>query len=187
MFFHSIYNARSNTGNGPRENPYLEWQISGSTVRYGVSWSYNRQSNDGDGISNSSHSSAWVILPGLSSGDINELTETNEATNASSVYVANRMWIQGVSLSSLFSGSAYLSQSYYRWRDDSSDFDTDAGWLAAENTDIANISKNQTLRLRMKVENPSTEIYDEATRFQLQWAQTTGSCSKLFIMGSIYQ
>ena len=82
-----------------------------------------------------------------------------------------------MSLSSLFSGSAYLSQSYYRWRDDSSDFDTDAGWLAAENTDIANISKNQTIRLRMKVENPSTEIYDEATRFQLQWTQTTGSCS----------
>jgi hypothetical protein len=177
LLFHSIYNARTWTSNASRENPYLKWQIWWVDVNYGVSGSYNRHSNDGDGITNSSSSSAWVILPSLSPGDTIELIQQNEASNGESVYTAWRMWIQWVSLSSLFSGSAYLSQSSYRWRDDSSDFDTDTWWLAGESIDISNISKDDTIRLRMKVENPSINSYDSNTKFELQWAQTAWSCS----------
>lgn len=185
MFLHSVYNSRSDTSNGPRENPYLEWQVSGSTVGYGTSGSYNRSSNDGDGISNSSHSSAWVILPWLISWQRVELTETNQAAAGSSVYMWWGMGIQAVSLSSLFTGQAYLSQPSYRWRDDSQDFGTNSWWLAAENTDISNIVKWETLRLRMKVENPSTEIYTNDTQFELQWAQTAGSCTSSLTWTSI--
>ena len=177
LFFHSVYNARTNTWNGLRENPYLEWMVWWSPIRYGVSGSYNRQSNDGDGISNSSSSSAGVILPWLDIWDSVELTQTNEASSASSVYVAQRMWIQWVNLFSLFSGGAYFSQSLYRWRDDSTDFDIDWWWLAAENTDISNMEKGDTLRLRMKVENPSIVSYDTSSQFEIQWAKTWGNCS----------
>lgn len=176
MLFHSIYNNRTDTSNGPRENPYLEWQVSWSTVEYWVSWSYNRNANDGDGISNSSHSSAWIILPSLTTGDTIELTETNEATAGSSTYSAWYMWIQWVDLASLFSTTAYLSQLSYRWRDDNSDFDVDAGWLASENTNISNVSKDETLRLRMKVENTSWYTYNTDSRFEIQWAETSSTC-----------
>jgi len=124
MMFHSIYNAQNFNNNANRENPYLEWQVSGVTIPYWVSWSYNRHSDDADGITESSHSSAWVILPWLSSGDTIELTETNEA-----------------------------------------------------NTDISNIEKNTTLRLRTKVENPWAVDYEQASGFELQWAQTSLNCS----------
>lgn len=177
LFLHSVYNARSDTSNTNRENPYLEWQVSWTTIKYWTSGSYNRHSNDGDGITNSSHSSAWVILTSLTAWDRVELTETNEASNGTSVYVWWRMWIQWVSLSTLFTGTAYLSQPYYRWKDDTSDFGSNTWWLAAENTNISNVWKDETLRLRMKVENPSTETYANDTQFELQWAQTSWSCS----------
>lgn len=177
MFFHSIYNAQNFLNNASRENPYLEWQVSWVTVPYGVSGSYNRHSDDGDGQTESSHSSAWVILPWLAPGNVVELTETNEAANGWATYKAGFMGIQWVSLKSLFSGAGYLSQPSYRWRDDSTDFSSDGGWLANENTDISNISKNETVRLRMKVENPSVNSYDTLTQFKLQWAETAGTCS----------
>jgi len=177
LFFHSVYNSRNDTSNGPRENPYLQWQVSWTNVSYGVSGSYNRSANDGDGISNSSHSSAWVILPWLSGGDTVELTETNEAGNGSTLYTWWRMWVQWVNLFSLFSGGAFLSQSQYRWRDDSIDFDSDGWWIASENTDISNFSRNDTLRLRMKVENPWDDSYDQDTQFEFQWSKTSGACT----------
>ncbi len=185
MFFHSMYNLRTGTWNGPRENPYLEWQVSGTTMQYGVSGSYNRQANDGDGIMNSSASSAWVIFPWLSSGDTLQLTETNEAAAGASVYVGSRMWIQWVNLFSLFEWGAYFSQSAYRWRDDTGDFNSATWWLAAENTDITDIEKNETIRLRMKVENPWVVSYDELTQFELQWAKTWGNCSSSLIWTSM--
>lgn len=177
MLFHSIYNSRSDTSNTNRENPFLQWEIWGIPIGYGVSGSYNRHSNDGDGITNSSHSSAWLILPGLSSSDTLELTQVNEARNGTSTYTAGRMWIQWVSLTSLFSGSAYLSQPSYRWRDDSSDFDTNAWWLANENAAINDVEKNETLRLRMKVENPGNSAYLNSTQFELQWAEANWICN----------
>lgn len=177
MFFHSIYNSQDVINNANRENPYLEWQVSWVTLPYWVSGSYNRHSSDGDGVTRSSHSSAWVIIPWLSSWDRIELTQTNEASNGQSTYVWWRMGIQWVSLMSLFSGNAFLSQSSYRWRDNSIDFDSDGWWLAWENNDISNISKNDTIRLRTKVENPSSAVYETASQFELQWAETLGSCS----------
>lgn len=177
MLFHSVFNSRSDTSNTNRENPFLQWELSGSPIWYWVSWSYNRHSNDGDGITNSSHSSAWLILPSLSFSDTLELTQVNEARNGTSTYSAGRMWIQWVSLTSLFSGSAYLSQPSYRWRDDSSDFDTNAWWLAAQNIAINDVGKNETLRLRMKVENPWSISYWNDSQFELQWAETSWICN----------
>jgi len=130
MMFHSIYNAQNFSNNVNRENPYLEWQVSGTTIPYWVSWSYNRHSDDADGVTRSSHSSAWVILPWLSSGNTIELTETNEARNGWSTYQWLRMWIQWVHLASLFTWWWFLSQPSYRFRDDSVDFETDWWWLA---------------------------------------------------------
>ena len=177
LFFHSVYNAQNFLNNANRENPYLEWQVSGNTIPYGVSGSYNRHSDDGDGETESSHSSAWVILPWLTSWDRVELTETNEARNGGSTYKWGFMGIQWVSLFSLFSGGWYFSQSHYRWRDDSSDFDVNSGWLWTEDTLISNVSKNEILRLRMKVENPGAVSYGSDSQFELQWAESTGSCT----------
>jgi hypothetical protein len=177
LFLHSIYNAQNFLNNASRENPYLEWQVSGTTLPYWVSGSYNRHSNDGNGDTESSHSSAGVILTWLNPGDTVELTETNEASNWGSTYKWGFMGIQWVSLSSLFSGGGYFSQNQYRWRDDVSDFDVNAWWLAAENTDITDIEKGETLRLRMKVENPGDGSYDSVSQFEVQWARTAGSCN----------
>lgn len=177
MFFHSIYNSQEVVNNANRENPYLEWQISWVTLPYWVSGSYNRHSDDGNGITRSSHSSAWVIMPWLVPGDRVELTETNEASNGLSTYAAWFMWIQWVSLTSLFTGGEYLSQSIYRWRDDSTDFESDGGWLASEDTDISNFAKNEIIRLRMKVENPWTDSYDALTQFELQWSESNWTCN----------
>jgi len=177
LLLHSIYNARTWTSNVWRENPYLTWEIDGVTVDYWNSGSYNRTSNDGDGITNSSSSSAWVILPWVPASATIELVQQNEATNWESFYNANRMWIQWVKLSTLFTWSAYLSQPSYRWRDDSSDFDANTGWLASENSSIANVWKWDAIRLRMKVENTSGFVYDTDSQFELQWAETSTSCS----------
>jgi len=65
LLLHSIYNSRTDTSNGPRENPYLEWTLNGTVLKYGNSGSYNRNANDGDGVTNSSHSSAGIIVPAL--------------------------------------------------------------------------------------------------------------------------
>lgn len=177
LMFHSVYNTRTGTSNASRENPYLRWRVDGVDVEYWTSGSYNRHSNDGDGITNSSASSAWVILQGVWAWDTLQLIQQNEAANGEAVYAAGRIGIQWVNLLSLFSTDGFLSQSTYRFRDDSSDFDTNAGWIAAENTDISNISKNQTIRLRTKIENTSWESYDNASRFELEWAQTWWSCN----------
>jgi len=177
MLLHSVYNSRSDTSNNARENPFLQWDLWGVPVEYWVSGSYNRHSNDGDGITNSSHSSAGIILPNIPANETLELIQKNEASNGTSTYTAWRMWIQWVSLTSLFEGTAYLSQPSYRWRDDSGDFDTNSGWLAPENTEITEVSKNEILRLRMKVENPSNSIYDDDVRFELQWAKWQNSCA----------
>ncbi len=185
MLFHSVYNRRTGTWNGPRENPYLEWQVWGVTLDYGTSWSYNRNANDGDGITNSSHSSAWLIIPQMSSGDTIRLTETNEASAGPTAYAWLRMGIQWVNLQSLFVWNGYLSQPSYRWRDDSSDFDQNTWWLAAENTGISNIKKNETVRLRMKVENTSWFLYTDASQFELQWAETSQTCSSISSWESI--
>jgi len=175
LLLHSVYNARTGTSNAWRENPYLKWQLDGVDLWYGVSGSYNRHSNDGDGITNSSSSSAWVIVSASAASTL-ELVQQNEATNGESFYNAGRMWIQAVDLSTLFAGEWFLWQTSYRWRDDSSDFDDDAGWLAPENSVISNIMKNTTLRVRMKVQNTSWFVYESDSRFELQWAQTSDSC-----------
>lgn len=185
MLLHSIYNRRIGTANWPRENPYLEWQVWWVSLDYGVSGSYNRNANDADGITNSSHSSAWIIIPSLSWGETIQLTETNEASAGPTTYAAWHMWIQWVNLQSLFSWSGYLSQTSYRWKDDSSDFDVDSWWLASENTSISNVWKNETLRLRMKVENTSWFLYDVDSQFELQWSETSQSCSGISSWESI--
>jgi len=185
LMFHSIYNAQEVENNASRENPYLRWQVSWIDVEYWVSGSYNRHSDDGDGITKSSASSAWVILTWLWVSDTLELIQQNEASNGLSVYSANRMWIQGVSLLSLFAWDAFLSQGTYRFRDDSSDFDNGSWWIAGESTDIANISKNQTIRLRTKIENTWVENYDDASRFELQWSETSWSCNSWLSWTSI--
>gem|GEM_PF-4947610 len=86
MFFHSIYNARSDTANSLREAPFLEWEINGVAEQYGTSGSYNRSSNDAAGITSSSASSAGIIVPNMLTNDTVELVETNEATNALGTY-----------------------------------------------------------------------------------------------------
>lgn len=185
LMLHSIYNTRTGTSNLSRENPYLRWRVGWNDVGYGTSWSYNRHSNDADGITSSSASSAWVILSWVWAGDIIELIQQNEASNGEAVYEAERMGIQWVNLLSLFSSDGFLSQWEYRFRDDSSDFDDNAWWLAPENTDISNISKNQTIRWRTKIENTSWQNYNTASRFELQWAETVWSCSSWLSWNSI--
>jgi hypothetical protein len=37
---------------------------------------------------------------------------------------------------------------------------------------INNVEKNETIRLRMKVENPGDVAYLDDSQFELQWAET---------------
>lgn len=169
LFFHSVYNSRSDVSNWPRESPFLEWQLNWTNLKYGTSGSYNRQSNDWNWISNSSHSSAWIIIPSLTSTWTIRLTETNEATAWLATYKNNKMALQWVNIDSLFTKKPFMSQIHYRWKDNSADFDTSLWWLAAENTQINNITKWENLRLRMSVANIWDLTFSGSTQLKMQW------------------
>jgi hypothetical protein len=34
MLFHSIYNSRSDSSNTNRENPFFQWEVSGTPIEY---------------------------------------------------------------------------------------------------------------------------------------------------------
>jgi len=180
MFFHSIYNARSDTANSLREAPFLEWEINGVAEQYGTSGSYNRSSNDAAGITSSSASSAGIIVPNMLTNDTVELVETNEATNALGTYQWQRMAVQGVNIDSLFTVSSLLNQSHFRLRDDSADLDVDSWWLASEDTGLTDVKRNQTKRIRITLANTWGASVSENTQFRLQWWDAvTGSCSSI--------
>ena len=169
MFFHSLYNTRIGTGNGLREAPFIEWILNSVGLWYGNSWSYNRQSSDGDGITNSSASSAGIIIPAMWSTDVIELWETNEWAVAAGVYTADRMWIQWVDINSLFTSKPFMSQHHFRFRDDANDLDANSGWLASEDTEVEDIVKWDTVRLRMSLANRGTQVKSSDSQYRMQW------------------
>lgn len=186
LFLHSVYNTRTWTENGPRGAPFFQWQINGVNALYWVSWSYNRASNDWAGITNSSQSSAWVIFPWLSAGTEVRLTETNEAAAWSSLYTGSHMWLQAINLQSLFSNNPWIEQTHSRWRDNSVDFETDAGWFSSEDTPLQDIKKGETVRLRFALSNNAINPYTTDSRFELQWSENTGwTCNSRLTWESI--
>jgi len=171
MFLHNVYNDRSGTANGPREAPFLEWELDGIALEYGTSWSYNRQSNDGNpnSVMNSSSSSAGIIIPNLTSANRVELVETNEAANGSAVYSEERIWVQWVNLDTLFTAKPLLAQQHFRFRDDSVDLDTDSSWLAWEDTEISGVEKWATQRLRISLANAWQLGFTSNAQYSLEW------------------
>ena len=68
-------------------------------------------------------------------------------------------------------------QSHFRWRDDSTALNTDGGWLAAEDSNaIGDIDKLEDLRLRVEIDNDSTNN-GGAKAYRLEWATKSTTCS----------
>lgn len=183
LFLHSVYNARTDSSNGPREASFLEWQIAGGTpYPYGSSGSYNRASNDGSGITNSSGSAGGIIADGLTSAQAIVLTQINEATNNTASYQADRMAIQGVNIASLFSASSAINQIHFRWRDDSTALNTSGGFAAAEDANLPSaLDRGTVRRLRIAVANEGSLDDAIARSYELQFGDKTNlsSCSNV--------
>jgi len=86
-------------------------------------------------------------------------------------------WVQTVDFGSISFSNVDTRQQAYRWRDDSVDLNTTGGWLAAENTTIADQAKNTDLRLRFRVANHGTTPEDADRTYELQFAQKITSCA----------
>ncbi len=189
LFLHSMYNARADISNGPREAPFFQWTKNGivNIEQYGGSGSFNRTSSDGSGITNSSASSSGFIAPSLSVNDIIQLTQTNEASDNTSVLLADRLGIQGVYIPSLFEKNPETAQIHYRWRDDAAGLNTTGSWVAAEDIELDDVERNTPYRVRVAVANEGFELEGASRQYQLQWGDrtNTGSCAAVTTWNAI--
>lgn len=77
------------------------------------------------------------------------------------------------------------AQMHYRWRNDESDVNTDpatgSDWLAAEDTEITSVVKNDIIRLRTSVANQESSTESASRTYELQWGDKYGlsSCSEI--------
>ncbi len=108
LFFGSFYSTRDE--NSGILYPTLRWRVNGGVQNYAGFG----QINHGEGGANSTltaGNSGGFIAPSLSSGAYVELANTNETTesDASAVFAADRMGLQGVRIGSLVIGDALVA------------------------------------------------------------------------------
>ncbi len=84
-------------------------------------------------------------------------------------------WFQVVDFANFSFSNVDTRQQIYRWRDDSVDVNSDGGWLAAEDTTLADQDKNTSLRLRMRIANHGTTPEDAAREYELQFSERSSS------------
>jgi hypothetical protein len=66
-------------------------------------------------------------------------------------------------------------QRHFRWRDDTTDLNTSGGWLAAEDSNaIGDVSKYETVRLRVSPAHIGSSMESAARTYELQWGDKTG-------------
>lgn len=92
-------------------------------------------------------------------------------------------WMQMFDFGNLIFSNVDTQQQIYRWRDDSTDVNSDGGWLAAENTNPATRAKNQSTRLRLRIANHGTTPEDAARQYELQFAPRTAANDCSFAIG----
>ncbi len=181
LFFHSAYASRP-LGDTTRETQLLEWRKNGTSLYpYGSSGQFNR-GEQGNQVSLTSGSSGGLIATGLLDTDYMELTQINEAADGISTYEANRMGIQGVNIASLFVTSFPVSkQLHFRWRDDSTELNTNGGWLAAEDDNSVGsiLDANTVYRLRTEVANTGTGAENSPKTYELQWGEKVTTCQAI--------
>lgn len=181
LFFHSLYADRP-AGDGTRETQLLQWRKNGSSLyQYGSSGQYNR-GDQGSKDARTSGSSNGIIMHDLTASDWVELTQVNEAANATATYVANRMGLQGVNIASLFETNYPLTkQLHFRWRDDSTALDSNGGWLGLEDDNgIGSVLDSATTyRLRIAVANTGTAAESAARTYELQWGEKNTTCQAI--------
>lgn len=92
-------------------------------------------------------------------------------------------WVQVADFGNMSFSNVDTRQQSFRWRDDSTDLNTDGGWLAAENTQLSPQDKQTNLRLRMRVANHGTTPEDAARTYELQFGSKQGSsmCSDITV------
>ncbi|HIA92232.1 TPA: hypothetical protein EYO12_03940 [Candidatus Saccharibacteria bacterium] len=176
LFFHSLYSARPE-GNANREAQFFEWQANGlSLYEWGSSGQFNR-GDQGAYDARTAGSSTGFVANSLTDTDYIELTQINETANATSTYQADRMGVQAVQLQSLIApGTPIMSQTHFRWRDDTTDLNSSGGYLAAEDSNaISSIEKNTNYRLRIAAANTGTGVDTVARSYELQFGRITSS------------
>ena len=75
--------------------------------------------------------------------------------------------------------SEYNTQLHYRWRDDTTDLNTDGGWLAAEDTAFDSAARNTTYRLRVAAANVGETAEASAKTYELQWGELVTTCGAI--------
>lgn len=86
-------------------------------------------------------------------------------------------WMQSVDFGGVSFSNVDTRQQAFRWRDDSTDVNSDGGWLAAENGSIAAQEKRTSLRLRFRVANHGSTPEDAARTYELQFGSKVGSAA----------
>jgi hypothetical protein len=185
LILSSFYSNNRSTTNTARMYPVWSFRKDGSALQYGKYGIYNR----GDQSTKSTFTSGQaggVILANLTSSNWMEMYSNDESTgtDATHVYMADRMHFQGVNINSIIApSSASISQIHFRWRDDTLDLNASGGWLAIEDSNATgNISRNSTYRLRMELANTSDLVaQDMAKAYELQWGDkgSNDNCSSI--------
>jgi hypothetical protein len=90
-------------------------------------------------------------------------------------------WMQSIDFGNITFSNVSTRQQTFRWRDDTTDLNTSAGWLASEDSNISPQAKNTSLRLRLKAANFGTTPEDSGRTYELQYGSKTGlgSCSSV--------
>ncbi len=75
-------------------------------------------------------------------------------------------------------GFEEIRQKHFRWRNDSTDLNSDGGWLAAEDVNGAGaIEVDDVLRLRLYVANEGNKTEAAPKTYELQYTEKNGSCA----------
>lgn len=158
-----------------RQQPHWQWQHNGTTLNYGSTARYNR----GSSIFASGGSSG-LIIPGMGASDTVGVINTDQATSddPNTTFIGGQYALQGVSIGSLITVDPNVRQKHFRWRDDSVGTNTNGGWLADEDAQLAtDVMVADVLRMRISVANIGNGVQAAAATYQLQYAAKSTTCS----------
>ncbi|PIR48250.1 hypothetical protein COU80_05475 [Candidatus Peregrinibacteria bacterium CG10_big_fil_rev_8_21_14_0_10_55_24] len=75
-------------------------------------------------------------------------------------------------------GDPLTKQLHFRWRDDTAALNADSGWLAAQDTAIADVTQGETYRVRLSIANAGGAVEDPRS-YQLQFGERSTTCSAI--------
>ncbi len=178
LLLSQVYVDRSDSTSGTRVTTGSRFEINGVDQVQGEHGNYGRGDQSTTDTWNESLSASGIYS--VNTGDDIQVEWFDAGDNgANDLTQANASGFCALNLSSIAGSAPDTAQLHFRWRDDSTDLNTDGGWLATEDTSITGVLKENPYRIRIAVANTG-ELDEVAARtYEIQYGEKESSCSNI--------